>query len=164
MIGGEGNVLRLWTVAVAAFCALTLGAMGVIYVLTSEAPVAASAAPAGHPALAADPAAPSAPLVVLPPAPAAPAPAAPAPYTPPPGVVIETLAPPPPVAAAPEQRAEALAGFREVRRSTAMDQLNAREALRRQRLGLLPPAPLPVRPPPLASARRPRAHLEHATP
>jgi hypothetical protein len=145
-------VLRIWTFAAAVFVALTLAAMGAIH-LTTSAPAAAVARPAERAdAPVVDPSAPTAPLVVLPPPPAPP------PYVPPPGVRIETLAPPPPVAAEPEARARELVAFRETRRATAMDQLNAREALRRKRLGLPPPAPIALGP----GAPRPRAGSERA--
>jgi hypothetical protein len=164
------------TLAVAVFVALTLAAMVAITVATRE-PSSVAGRPPELPelpeAFAGDPTSPVAPLVVLPP----PAPA-PAPYVPPAGVRIETLPPPPPVAAEPERRAEQLVAFREFRRSTAMDQLNAREALRRQRLGLPPPTPAALAPgSPLpreagqgrGSRPNPRAHRpgptqEHATP
>jgi hypothetical protein len=153
-------VLRVLTFAVAAFVALTLGAMAAVYVATE--PRHAPVAPRPPEAVALDPAAASAPLIVLPPPAAPPA----APYVPPPDVQIETLAPPPPVAPEPGERARQLVAFREARRSAAMDQLNAREALRRQRLGLPPPAPLaivaPVPLPPHDAAARRGARLPAA--
>jgi hypothetical protein len=149
-------VLKLLTIAVLAFAAVTLGAMGVIYVVTSEPATAAARPPPRAEAAVAG--APAAPLIVLPP----PAAAAP-PYVPPPNVEIVTLAPPPPVSAEPAQRAADLLAFREVRRGTAMDQLNAREALRRQRLGLPPPAPAPQART-THGARRPGAAPELGTP
>jgi hypothetical protein len=146
------------TLAVLAFGVLTLAAMGVIYLVTSEPPPAAARSQARAAAGAGEPATPAAPLIVLPP----PAPPA-APYAPPPGVEIVTLAPPPPVSTEPEQRTADLLAFREVRRGSAMDQLNAREALRRQRLGLPPPAPAPQARP-TAGARRPGAAQEYGRP
>jgi hypothetical protein len=130
-------VLRLLVFAVLAFTALTLGAMAAIYLVTSADPaVAVAVAPGGPGGAAQAPA--SAPPIVLP---AAPGPGAP--QAPPPAAQVTVGAPPPAVAAAPEERTAQLLAFREVRRGDAMDQLNAREALRRQRLGLPPPAPAP---------------------
>jgi hypothetical protein len=146
------------TLAALAFAGLTLGAMGVIYLATSEPPSTTARPRARAEAVAGDPAAPAAPLIVLPP-PALPA----APYAPPPDVEIVTLPPPPPVSTEPEQRTADLLAFREVRRGSAMDQLNAREVLRRQRLGLPPPAPAPLARP-NTGARRPGAAQEHFTP
>jgi hypothetical protein len=66
-----------------------------------------------------------------------------------PAVEARTGAQPPPMPSDADERSDRVLEFRQKRRDDGMDQLNAREAARRARLGLPPASPtLATRPPP----------------
>jgi hypothetical protein len=72
--------------------------------------------------------------------------------TPAPPAEVKTGAQPPPMPSSPDERSDKLLEFRQKRRDDGMDQLNAREAARRARLGLPPAPPSRVTGPPPARA------------
>jgi hypothetical protein len=132
-------VTRLVALAVLGILLLGAGAIALIY-LTGEGeapgPTAEGVAPA-----------PPAPATVPPAVLAAPDPGQPARSAgsgPQPAAGAQVTAPPPAMPADPEERADRLLEMRKERRDDALEQMYAREAERRRRLGL-PAAPPPPR-------------------
>jgi hypothetical protein len=128
---------RRLTLAVLGVLLLTLGALALVHRFTEPGPVSAvisEPAPAeeaaSRPASVGSDAAPPEPLPGAEPAPGSP-------------VEVRTGPRPPPLPSDPQARADQLLELRRQRRADGMDQLNAREAARRARLGL-PPAPAPA--------------------
>jgi hypothetical protein len=130
---------RLVALAILGIVLLGVGATVLIYM--SAEPGARSAGPVESPAAGVPTASPSALGATGVPAPA-PAPSAEA----------RTGAQPPPMSSSPDERSDKLLEFRQKRRDDGMDQLNAREAARRARLGLPPAPPSRVTGPPPARA------------
>jgi hypothetical protein len=144
-------VKRALVLSVLGVLALTAGAIWLVHRITEPEPWPGPAAvrAAEGPATASGPDRATAPE-------AAGAPEPNRPRDPPPGVIMETGPTPPPLPAAPEARAEALMELRSQRRSSAFEGQAAREAARRERLGLPPAAgtnSLAPRPPRPGAAR-----------
>jgi hypothetical protein len=135
----------LVTIAVLGILLLGAGAIAVVYLGGEGEPPPlprdvedATPAPAIAPVQ-------TAPEVPAPSAPVEPArPSGPAPL-PAPGAHV--TAPPPPMPTDPRERADRQLEMRKERRNDALEQMNAREAARRKRLGL-PAGPPPQPPPP----------------
>jgi hypothetical protein len=135
-----------WLVAIAVLGILLLGAgaIAVVYLGGEGTPP-----PLPQDVEAAIPAPAIAPIPTAPVEPAQPAAVAPA-MSPSSGSLpapgAQVTAPPPPMPADPGERADRQLEMRKERRETALDQMYAREAARRKRLGL-PAAPPPPPPP-----------------
>jgi hypothetical protein len=127
---------RLVALAILGMVLLGVGATALIYLGSQSAPPSArpvESATGGEP-------------TALPPSSGTAAIPAP---TPAPAVEARTGAQPPPMPSDADERSDRLLEFRQKRRDDGMDQLNAREAARRARLGLPPASPtLATRPPP----------------
>jgi hypothetical protein len=132
-------VTRLVALAVLGILLLGAGAIALVYLAGEDGPTATSpeaAAPA--------PPAPAAPLPGVPDMPDPGPPARPAESAPQPAPGAQVTAPPPAMPADPEEKADRLLEIRKERRGDALEQMYAREAERRRRLGL-PAAPPPQR-------------------